>query len=152
MQLVVTKNTPLASWRFLPTASAMNVQELQWWCMQNHLYRSPHHCHWVFSLIGTFTSALTTVGFSYLHTLFERDYDRKTSLNPGDTGAHSAPEIMLVSVHTCLTTSTALPIHDLPLFSLFLFSTKGSLCLVSFPYQCLSRKFHAPTHLFPIVG
>lgn len=66
--------------------------------------------------------------FIYLQPLLSVTMIEKVTLNPGDTGIHSAPGMMLVSSHTCLTTSSAFPVHDLPLFGLFPFPTMSCLC------------------------
>lgn len=59
---------------------------------------------------------------------------QKVSLNPGGSGTQSspgmtqsAPGMILISSHICLTISSALPIHDMPVFSLFPFSIMISL-------------------------
>lgn len=81
----------------------------------------------VFSLISTFTSVLTAVVFSSLHCLSNVDCNRKgISWSWRHRYTYSCRDD--ISSYTCLTTPSAQPINDMPLFSILPLPTKSSLC------------------------
>jgi hypothetical protein len=125
--LVVIANAPPASWIILPPERAVNAHALLSLCTTDPSVYITTSSLLAFSLMLALIAALATSEFCYFFAVLNTI---QTKVQHSDRGivTHSCPGVMSVSPQTCLTTSSARPSHDLPLFSLSPLSLRIPRC------------------------